>query len=400
MIKKLRFKFILVSMLSILVVLLLTIGSINIYNYVKIRNEISTSLNDVLRRGFEQGPSPMGPGNPGDKGPEMGRIHYFLISFASDGSIEKSDFSHIFSLTDEEGTEMGNNAYKITTTEGNFADYYYKKMPNGESTYIAFIDAKEKLDSFKGFLIPSIVVSSIAYVVLFGLIFISSKIVFRVSEESYKKQKSFITNASHELKTPLTIISTDLEIVEMDHGKSEWTTSIRDQVARLTKMTNQLVFLSRVDEGDMSKYPMEEFDISKSVQECAESFIPSFKKAGLELSLNIDEGLQLNGNKYLIEELTLIFMDNALKYTADKGKAEVSLNKDKRGHLLLSFANDIEEDAEIDKDLLFERFYRSQNTKKEGSGIGLSIAREIINIHKGNVDVSIEEKKIKFLISF
>ncbi len=400
MIKKLRFKFILVSMLSILAVLLLTIGSINIYNYINIRNEISTSLNDVLRRGFEAGHVPMDPGNPGDRGPEMGRIHYFLISFASDGSVEKSDFSHIFSLTDEEGTEMGNNAYKITATEGNFADYYFKKAPNGESTYVAFIDAKEKLDSFKGFLIPSIVVSSIAYAVLFVLIFIFSKIVFRVSEESYRKQKSFITNASHELKTPLTIISTDLEIVEMDHGKSEWTSSIRDQVDRLTKMTNQLVILARLDEGDMSKYPMGEFDISKTIQECAESFIPSFKKAGLELSLSIDEGLMLNGNKYLLEELTLIFMDNALKYTAEKGKAEVTLSKDRHGHLNLTFVNDIEENAEIDKDLLFERFYRSQNTKKEGSGIGLSIAREIINIHKGNVNVSLEEKKIKFLISF
>ena len=400
MIKKLRFKFILVSMLSILVVLLLTIGSINIYNYANIRNEISTSLNDVLRRGFESGHVPMDPGNPGDRGPEMGRIHYFLISFASDGSVEKSDFSHIFSLTDEEGTEMGNNAYKITATEGNFADYYYKKSPNGESTYVAFIDAKEKLDSFKGFLIPSIIVSSFAYAVLFVLIFISSKIVFRVSEESYRKQKSFITNASHELKTPLTIISTDLEIVEMDHGKSEWTSSIRDQVDRLTKMTNQLVILARLDEGDMSKYPMGEFDISKTVQECAESFIPSFKKAGLELSLSIDEGLMLNGNKYLLEELTLIFMDNALKYTAEKGKAEVTLSKDRHGHLNLAFVNDIEENAEIDKDLLFERFYRSQNTKKEGSGIGLSIAREIINIHKGSVNVSLEDKKIIFLILF
>ena len=400
MIKKLRFKFILASMLSILVVLILTIGSINIYNYVNIRNEISTSLNDVLRRGFETGHVPMDPGNPGDRGPEMGRIHYFLISFASDGSVEKSDFSHVFSLTDEEGTEMGNNAYKITATEGNFADYYFKKAPNGESTYIAFIDGKEKLDSFKGSLIPSIVVSSIAYAVLFVLIFISSKIVFRVSEESYRKQKSFITNASHELKTPLTIISTDLEIVEMDHGKSEWTSSIRDQVERLTKMTNQLVILARLDEGDMSKYPMSEFDISKTVQECAESFIPSFKKAGLELSLSIDEGLMLNGNKYLLEELTLIFMDNALKYTAEKGKAEVRLSQDKHGRLALVFTNDIEENAEIDKDLLFERFYRSQNTKKEGSGIGLSIAREIINIHKGNVNVSLEDKRIKFLISF
>ena len=108
----------------------------------------------------------------------------------------------------------------------------------------------------------------------------------------------------------------------------------------------------------------------------------------------------LNGNKYLLEELTLIFMDNALKYTAEKGKAEVTLSKDRHGHLNLAFVNDIEENAEIDKDLLFERFYRSQNTKKEGSGIGLSIAREIINIHKGNVNVSLEDKKIKFLISF
>ena len=109
---------------------------------------------------------------------------------------------------------------------------------------------------------------------------------YSYGNKSYKKQKAFITNASHELKTPLTIISTDLELVEMDNGKSEWTESIHDQVMRLNTMTKQLVTLSRLDEGNASNYPFAEFSLSKLASESVDSFAPTFKSK--QLSFNSD----------------------------------------------------------------------------------------------------------------
>ena len=402
MIKKLRLKFIILSMASVLLVLASTIGAINIFNYSKMTNEINYSLNNVIQNGFNDDPGDMGQSD--DEHPpkfnDLERSHYFIVSFNEDGSIKESNFKHILFIDEETGKDMATNIYNGSSLKGKIDNLYYKKEVNNNLTYVAFVDAKDRLDSFNNFLVSSLIISSISYVFLFALILLTSKIVFKVSEESYQKQKVFITNASHELKTPLTVISTDLEIIEMDNGKSEWTDSIKDQVNRLTKMTNQLVILSRLDEGDYSKYPFEVFSLSEVANECINIFSNSFKKEGINISSDITSDIEMNGNKNLIEELLFIFMDNALKYTSINGEFGIAINKEKNKKISLIVWNTIEEDADIDINLLFERFYRSPNAKKDGSGIGLSIAKEIINLHKGKIKVNKENNILKFVISF
>ena len=129
---------------------------------------------------------------------------------------------------------------------------FKKEVKDDDKTYVAFVDIKLELDYAKKFTLFSSLISIGAFGVFCLLIFVAANIAFAPSEEAYKKQKKFITNASHELKTPLTVISADLDLVEMDNGKSEWTESIRNQVDRLTKMTKQLVDLSRLEEEDSS----------------------------------------------------------------------------------------------------------------------------------------------------
>ena len=396
MIKKLRVKFILVSLLSILFVLSITIASINIYNYSKMIRDIDRSMTQIVNR--ESGDAMMGGMQPPMD--NIMREHYILVSYNEDGSVNRSDLNHIFFLSNEEALNLANSIYSGSSDTGKTNNLYYKKIEKNNITYVVLIDAKDRTQSINDFLVSSILISSISYLVIALLIILSSKVVFRVSEESYKKQKTFITNASHELKTPLTIISTDLEIIEMDSGKNEWTLSIKDQVNRLTTMTNQLVILSRLDEGELSKYPFEVFSLSDSANECIESFIPTFKKENINLTYDIKDDININANKYLIDELFYIFMDNARKYTKNNGSANVSIYKDNKNKTIISFSNDINEDDDVDEKLLFERFYRSSSTKKEGSGIGLSIAKEIINLHKGNVKAIKENNILKFIISF
>ena len=399
MIKKLKLRFIIVSLISVFAVLFIAVTSINVYNYVRNENESQSALIIVINNGFkeEQGPGGEHPDRPGDD--NLMRQNYFLVSFDSNGNIAQYNFSHIFSISETEGKELATSIYNGTKVKGTVGNYKYLKSESNGYTYVACLDVKEKTESFNRLLLSSSLISLGGYLVLAGLIVLMSRIIFKTTEESYQKQKQFITNASHELKTPLTIISTDLDIIEMSYSKDEWTESIRDQVKRLTVMTNQLVTLSKLDENDLSRFPMEEFSISKIVEDCSDSFNEVFKSKNLFFSSEIEPNVVFNGNEYLINELIYILLDNASKYAKEGGEVSLSLKRNKSKIEIVS-SNDID-DSEIDTSLLFERFYRSPSSvKKEGSGIGLSIAQEIVNIHKGKISASVENKKIKFLITF
>ena len=406
MIKKLRLRFILVALISVLIVLSGTIALINAYNYSKIDREAKHSLTLVVEQESRYAdPEPYDPRQPGGSWNWSGmmddslmREHYFVVSFDENGEINYSDFMHIFSINEEDGKALATTVYNGKTMSGYVGNLWYKKEQRRANTYVAFIDVQEKMNNFNNFLQSSLAVSGISYAVLAALIIVASFIVFKTSEESYRKQKAFITNASHELKTPLTIINTDLEIVEMDNGKTEWTDSIRDQVNRLTTMTNQLVTLSKLDEENYKNYPFEDFSLTKLANDCIEAFAPTYEKNNLKFITNVKENVEAHANKYLINELFYIFLDNALKYAKKGGEVGLSVNKVNK-KITICFYNNIEDNSQINAKLLFERFYRSPDAKKEGSGIGLSIAKEIVELHKGKINASIKDNIITFIIN-
>ena len=415
MIKKLRMHFILISLVAVLFVLSASVVTFNIYNYLSIQNEAKHSLvllidqeadninpeppNHVQNSDEENNPDEGGKNLPDINIDEkLTREHYFIVSFDADGEINYSNFMHIFSISQEDGEALATEIYQNGSTGGVTKDYRYFRENRKENTYIAFIDIHERLDNYFDFVKSSIGISALGYLVVAGLIVLASFFVFKTNEESYRKQKAFITNASHELKTPLTIINTDLEIIEMDNGKNEWTDSIHDQVNRLTTMTNQLVILSRLDENNLRNYPFEDFSLSKTANEAIEAFLPTYQKNNLVFFKDIEDNIGMNGNKYLMNEIFYIFLDNALKYTKPEGEVGVKVSRNNK-KITLVFYNDIIEDHQIDTKLLFERFYRSPSAnKKEGSGIGLSIAKEIVELHKGKITASIKDNCIVFTI--
>ena len=185
----------------------------------------------------------------------------------------------------------------------------------------------------------------------------------------------------------------------MDHGKTEWTESIHDQVLRLNTMTKQLVTLSRLDEANLDNYPFATFSLTQLADESIEAFAPTYKNRELTFKHEVGLDIDIRANKYLINELFYIFLDNALKYAKNKGEVTLIVRKNINKKVDIIFSNDIEDD-EMDTNLLFERFYRSpKSSSKEGSGIGLSIAKEIIELHKGKVNVSVKDGKIYFNIT-
>lgn len=422
MIKKLKLRFILTALVTVLFVLTAAILSIDLYNYIGIQNEAKHSLVLVVDQevgyadpqpynptsySYDPMPYTYDPNNPNggwtwpgmENYERLMREHYFVVSFDQNGEINYSDFSHVFSISEEEGKALATDIYKNGSSGGVVRDFRYGRDKRRDNTYIAFIDIHERLNSYYDFVKSSVGISAVGYAVVAGLIVVASFFVFKTNEESYRKQKAFITNASHELKTPLTIINTDIEIIEMDAGKNEWTESIHDQVGRLTRMTNQLVALSKLDEGDLSNYPFSVFSLSALAKECANTFQPTYQKNELTFASDIADSIDIKGNKYLINELFYIFLDNALKYTKEKGNVAFSV-KNNKNKVEIIFSNDIEENSGINPNLLFERFYRSSNSnEKSGSGIGLSIAKEIVDLHKGKISANIKDNRIIFTIT-
>ncbi len=399
MIKKLRRKFILISALSVFLVLFITIALINISNY----SVIEKSAKDTLTSIINKGPKPdEGPGNPGGWLTDLKQEHYFVVSFNPDGTIREVDNRQMFILTKQECEDLAKKVYSGEFTGGKYGNFRYtKSLRNDGVTYVGFVDINDRLDNSKNFLLVSTFISLASYIILIGLIVIASKIAFRSSEEAYRKQKRFITNASHELKTPITVISADLDLIEMDHGKSEWSRSIRDQLRRLTDTTSQLVTLSKLEEDDPSRFPFEDFSLNEVAKNIAESFVPSFKKEGIKFAYNITGNLTMYGNKGLIDELIHTFLGNSLKYTGGENKSSYFvLSENNRGKIEFRFSNTIDKDDEVDIKQIMERFYRSPSNKKEGSGIGLSIAQEIINLHKGKIIVDKNANTINFVITF
>lgn len=397
MIKKLRIKFILISMLSVFFVLFVTMGAINISNYVGIENNASNIVNEVLKQGTDE----FGPLPPIGRGVDLRQEHYFTVSFNKDGSVKDVNNTHMFIYSREECIALASKVYNNQLTGSSYDTLRFKKeVKLDDLTYVGFVDIKERLDSFNSFLLTSSLVAVGAYAVLFALIFVGSKIVFKPTEEAYKNQKRFITNASHELKTPLTIISADLDLIEMDNGKSEWSESIRDQITRLNEMTNQLVTLSKLEEEDKTRFPFSDFSLNEVSNKAVESFAPSFKKENIKFSFNIGGNISMYGNEHLIDELIYIFLDNSLKYTGGEKKSSYFVIAENKGKIEFRFSNTISKDDEVDAKQIMDRFYRSPSSKKEGSGVGLSIASEIIKLHKGNVKVNKNNNVISFVITF
>ena len=397
MIKKLRTKFILLSMIAFLLVLVVIITGINIVNWNAVVHEADALL-DVLSE--NKGAFPMGPGGldhrlPPGMSPEIPyESRYFSVTLDSKtGSVIQAETSRIVSVDTTQAIEYA----KRVLSEGNrrgFADRFRFSIRT-ENTFIriTFLDCGRKLDAFQSFLFSSIGISLIGYLVVFALIAFFSNRIIRPISESYEKQKRFITDAGHEIKTPLTIINADADVLAMELGENEWLEDIQKQAKRLTSLTNDLVMLSRMEEAE-SSMQMIEFPFSDVVSETVSSFQALAQTQGKDFQCNIQPMLTLRGNEKAIQQLISILLDNALKYSPVNGTISLSVEKQNRT-LRLSVSNTTIN--EIPKDslpLLFDRFYRedpSRNSQTGGYGIGLSVAQAIVTAHNGKIQATTED---------
>ena len=219
------------------------------------------------------------------------------------------------------------------------------------------------------------------------MLLFSGRIIKPVSI-SYEKQKQFITDAGHELKTPISIIDADAEVLGMEVGENEWLQDIRRQTERLATLTGDLISLSRLEE--QAPLQMITFPFSDMVEETAHSFLARAKQQNKSLTLSVEPMLSLCGDEKALTQLVTILLDNALKYSDDGGHIDLSLSHSgKSVRLTVENSSETVDTAQLPQ--LFDRFYRgdrSRSSQTGGYGLGLSIAKAIVQAHKGKIAAS------------
>ena len=420
--RRLRRKFILVAMGAVTVVLTLIIAGINIVNYSHVCKMADARLDYILagKDGIDWGDeSKAEPANGKDAGDSQAgvRIRHF------EGMTAESPFdTRYFTVTIDAGQVADVNTARIAAvgakraasiaarlhakgwTSGFSGNYRYTTdVQDDEITYV-FVDCSRELASFHSFLSASVAISCIGWLAVLAIVTVASGAVIRPMVESYSKQKRFITDASHEIKTPLAVIDAANEVQEIESGESEWTQSIREQVARLTALTERLVFLARMDEGSAG-FTMTSIDLSEAVDKAAAPFESVAVSRGKRLSTSIACGVRVHADAAAVAQVVELLLDNATRYASEGSVIELSLRAVSRvqgkGATELVVSNAVDELPEGDLDRLFDRFYRadvSRSSKTGGSGVGLSVVRAIAEAHGGSASVCGHGNQITFTV--
>lgn len=390
MIRNLQMKFIVLSMAALFVLLLLIIAGMNVINYNTVVAEADETLSLLAANGgvFPEMDGSEKNGLPRDMSPETPyEVRYFSILLDQNGEVLQTDVSRIAAVDAQQAEEYAAQIAADGDGKGFVGSYRFVCHTEGGSIRITFLDCGRKIASFWTFLWISSIMALAGYLTFFFVILFFSRRIVRPVTESYEKQKQFITDAGHEIKTPLTIIQADTDVLELEYGENEWLTDIQKQAKRLTALTNDLVYLSRMEEADHT-VPMIEFPLSDVVSEAAASFQALAQTQEKEFKCRIQPMLSLTGNEKAIQQLVGILLDNALKYSPEHGVVILTLEKQNK-FIQLSVQNTTEHFMQKDQlPLLFERFYRtdpSRNSQTGGYGIGLSVAKAIVLAHNGKI---------------
>lgn len=419
MINKLRFKFISITMISVLAVLLLIDISINTVNIYHENRFLDSITEKIIQNGgrYRQPKNRSSENRSSENSTSKNKgnysnfesnsalpISFITIFLTSDYKI--SDY-HLRSLSLESENEIDLITETILKRGKNtvwFKDYRCRIGKYGDKYLIIALDASFTKRTILSIFTITVIVSLTAFILVFIAVVLLSKRAILPLAKSYEKQKQFITDTSHELKTPLTVISANSEILRLTYGENEWCDGIERQSNSMLMLINQMIQMSKLDE-EKPQFELSKFNISEALYDTVMSF--SSLSASNKLSLNVNSGddIIFIGDESCIRQVFSILTDNAIKYCDKGGNIDISIKKTVKsfGHekITISFKNTFSDVESIDTEKIFERFYMEDKSRSSSKsyGLGLSIAKSIIKNHNGTILARKIPGKIEFFIT-
>lgn len=411
MIKILQRKFIVTAMTAISVLLILLLGTINIINIRAVGRQIDARLemisqtegdpHNILTPPEDAPPREHGMKNDYDT---FMSSNFFIVRFDKNGDIVYTDVSRISSISEEEAKVLAKEVCTQREASGQMGGFAYMIRDSrlGIGKAVVFLDTSEDIYSYIRVLALSAAIGIACWLFMLLFVILLSKRAIRPIAENMEKQKQFVTNAGHEIKTPIAIIQSNTEAMELYNGENKWSKNIKEQTVRLNELMKNLLTLARMDEGS-DHLIRSDCSLSQLLIDYTECFRETLELRGITLQTRIQPMISFRANNEHITQLISVLMDNAVKYTNDNGKISVSLEgNDKR--IKLQFKNTCQQLPSVLPEKLFDRFYRADKARTQksgGYGIGLSVAQSITETYKGRISAKYENgNTIIFTIRF
>lgn len=407
--RKLKIRFILLASAAIVCILLTMIAVLNSVRFLQTNGEIQAVLN-ILSANNGDFPSVEETAeslqNDRITIDTIYQYRYFSVVYNEDKTLYSTNLDHLSNLSKEQALSYANKVIKNSRSSGVFkvgGQFYSYQITQDSKTkryLLVVLDSTNYLESRNDFFWLSIQLCFYSFIFFVLVVSGFSNFAIRPYIKNYENQKRFITNAGHELKTPLAIISANTELQELMTGENEWTESTKDQVKRLSNLINQMVVLARLEE--QPDVTLVDVNFSEVVKKVAGNFKSVIEKAGKKYEIKLQEDIHVKATEDELYELVSILIDNACKYCDEDGQIFVTLTKAKRGkRARLTVANSYADGKNVDYSRFFDRFYRedeSHNQKQPGYGIGLSMAESLVRIFKGRIWVSYKKGLIGFTV--
>lgn len=422
MVKTLQRKFVITAMAAITVLMLFMLGAVNIANRIITGNEVERKLRLILEN--EENPLKPVPapdedlpgfptGAPKNNYDTVMSSNFFVVRFDRDGNIVYVDVSRTSSVSENEAKILaekavfgGKETVEKKETEKKYEEKKYeeKKYADKRSgkdgkfryleghsqaeagTTVIFLDVSEESVSYVRVLFLSAAIGIVCWGAMLVFVRFLSGYAIRPIAENIEKQKQFVTNAGHEIKTPLAIIQSNTEAMELFNGVNKWSKNIKEQVVRLDGLMKDLLALARMDEGAL-KVNASEFSVSELSARVIQEFIQPMETRGITVQADIRPEVFLYADQKQAEQLLMILLDNSLKYTNEGGQVRFFLEKEGK-RVSIQVQNTCEVLPDVPPDKLFDRFYRADTARTQkngGYGIGLSMARFLAEANKGTV---------------
>ena len=419
MIRKLRLRFIRITVLTLTVAMVLVVAIVNVANLISVRSELSVTLSLLADSAVPSVPEERddeirndgnarrgGPGNMNDRFGDRNRHTRNMVSESSwfyafvseDGSIGAPVLADMAEMDEDTARSLVQQALDSGKSTGYIGDYLFLVQQTLSSgTRVSVLDCETRLASVRTLALISGAACLGGILLALLLVSLASRRAVLPTIRNMEQQKRFITDASHELKTPLTVISTNMELLNMELPDNQWVRSTQKQTSALRRLVDELVYLSRMEE-EHPALAMESVDLGNLLSETAEPFAAMAEFGGKEMRISADPGLRVTGDRASLQRLLSTLCDNAVKYTPEGGSIFAGATAEGRS-AVIRVANTTDQPLTKEQCApLFNRFYRADPSrskeKQNGFGIGLSIAAAIAEKHGGAIRAAMENDQL------